>query len=268
MGSYPSSTAVMARRVEPASSLDFFPTPPWATRALCEHVLPHLFAPARPNLFDGDAIDPACGEGHMVLALRDYFRNVEASDIFDYGFGRVYDFLHPDFVWRPADWIIINPPFNLAPDFIWQALKLARVGVAMLVRTQFLEGQGRFKQLFSRRPPQIIAQFVERVPMHKGRWVINGKTATAYCWLVWAKEPQHDQLGRPPRFLWIPPCQAELTRHDDWLRFGGSMEPPEGTPLWTLGQELKKQGKLKPQTVKSDLAALDDVRRELEARLL
>ena len=33
------STAVMARRVEAPDSLDFFPTPPWATRALVEHVL-------------------------------------------------------------------------------------------------------------------------------------------------------------------------------------------------------------------------------------
>jgi hypothetical protein len=29
----------MAQRVEPASSLDDFPTPPWATRALIEYVL-------------------------------------------------------------------------------------------------------------------------------------------------------------------------------------------------------------------------------------
>ena len=28
------STAVMQRRIEPHDSLDFFPTPPWATRAL------------------------------------------------------------------------------------------------------------------------------------------------------------------------------------------------------------------------------------------
>ena len=28
------STAVMARRAEAPDSLDFFPTPPWATRAL------------------------------------------------------------------------------------------------------------------------------------------------------------------------------------------------------------------------------------------
>ena len=29
------SHAVMSQRSEPLGSLDFFPTPPWATRALC-----------------------------------------------------------------------------------------------------------------------------------------------------------------------------------------------------------------------------------------
>jgi hypothetical protein len=90
------STAVMARRVEPADSLDFFPTPPWATRALCEHVLPLLKIP-RGQLFR-NAKDPACGQGHMALALADYFYGVLSADIFDYGFGRVADFLHPDTV--------------------------------------------------------------------------------------------------------------------------------------------------------------------------
>jgi hypothetical protein len=33
------SYAVMAQRIEAQDSLDDFPTPPWATRALIEHVL-------------------------------------------------------------------------------------------------------------------------------------------------------------------------------------------------------------------------------------
>jgi hypothetical protein len=33
-------TAVMAQRREPPDALDYFPTPPWATRALFRHVLP------------------------------------------------------------------------------------------------------------------------------------------------------------------------------------------------------------------------------------
>ena len=36
------SHAVMAQRVEAANSLDNFPTPPWATRALIEHVIATL----------------------------------------------------------------------------------------------------------------------------------------------------------------------------------------------------------------------------------
>ena len=41
------------------------------------------------------------------------------------------------------DWIVMNPPFNQAGEFIDKALKLAGRGVAALVRTQFLEGQAR-----------------------------------------------------------------------------------------------------------------------------
>lgn len=216
----------MARRVEPADSLDYFPTPPWATRAACRHALPLVWP--WPDLFTGTAWDPACGEGHMALALADHFADVTASDIHPYGFGTVQDFLHPDMDAPSADWIISNPPFNLGAEFIATALKLARRGVAMLVRLAFLESEGRFTGLFARRPPQLIAQFVERVPMHKGRWVVNGKSATAYAWLVWRKHVPHD--FRLPGFAWIPPCRAALTRPDDWLRFSGCIDIPAAHP--------------------------------------
>ena len=70
------STAVMQRRAEPHDSLDFFPTPPWATRALCEHVLPGVWYSPRMVVWD-----PACGEGHMVRPLTEYFSEVLASDV-------------------------------------------------------------------------------------------------------------------------------------------------------------------------------------------
>ena len=117
-----------------------------------------------------------------------------------------------------------NPPFNCAVDFVERALQLAERGVAMLVRTQFLEGDGRYKRLFSRRPPQVVAQFVERVPMHRGRWVVDGSTATAYCWLVWLRTLPHD--WRHTRAIWIPPSRKALAKHDDWLRFAGCMDIP------------------------------------------
>lgn len=57
------SAAVLQQRHEPHDSLDFFPTPPWATRALMTHVLPSTgrFEPAQL------AWDPCCGEGEAGL---------------------------------------------------------------------------------------------------------------------------------------------------------------------------------------------------------
>lgn len=225
------STAVMARRHEPADSLDYFPTPPWATRALCEHVLPAV----DPEPFAGTALDPACGEGHMALALADYFaiEDIFASDLFDYGFGLVADFLHPDYEPRPS-WIITNPPFKHAEEFILKALKLARTGVAMLCRSQFQEGEGRYQRLFSRTPPAVIAQFCERVPMHQGRWVVNGSTASAYAWFVWTAEPTDCT-----RFVWIPKSARLLSHHDDWLRFRGCMDIPKSHAVHAWKERLE-----------------------------
>lgn len=249
---YPSSTAVMARRVEPADSLDFFPTPPWGTRALTHRVLPLLDLP--PALTSGSAWDPCCGQGHMALALAEHFSRAEASDIHDYGFGKVHDFLHPDFLWRPADWIVMNPPFNRASEFVDKALKLARTGVAMLVRLAFLESEGRYEDLFLPHRPQLVAQFVERVPMHKGRWVVNGKTATAYCWLVWKVHPSHDDRRVGTRFNWIAPCRAELSRHDDWLTYGGCWDLKKTHPAIRLQDDPDFELPPAPGTV-NDVAA-------------
>ncbi len=38
-----------------------------------------------------------------------------------------------------VDWVITNPPFRLAEDFVHRSLVVARQGVAVLVRTVFIE---------------------------------------------------------------------------------------------------------------------------------
>ena len=200
------STAVMASRIEAADSLDFFPTPPWATRALLEWL-------AAKGLYSrGTAWEPACGEGDMAKPLAEYFSRVIASDVHDYGFGAARDFLWPGHD-EPVDWVITNPPFRLAAEFIARAHEVATGGIAMLVRTAFLEGGERYETLFSKTPPSEILQFAERVPMFRGRLDERGSTATAYCWLVWR------YLKRPApstEFHWLAPCRARLTRPGDY----------------------------------------------------
>src|SRR5262249_878663 len=85
MGKQNTSHAVMAQRFEAKDSLDDFPTPPWATRALLEHVIPNK------DLARRSVWEPACGEGHMAKVLKESFGRVDASDIFPYGHDEVMD---------------------------------------------------------------------------------------------------------------------------------------------------------------------------------
>lgn len=206
-----------SRRFEPLTSLDDFPTPPWATRALTRMVL-------RQPL--GRVWEPACGRGHMARPLGER-GDVFASDVFDYrgdpaaapgwpGQAAVYDFLDRDAppvqVQDGVDWIITNPPFNRARDFIATAFwHRPRRGVAMFVRSAFLEGGERFRSIFEPHPPAVIAQFSERVPIFRGRLDQRGSTMTAYCWIVWRTG------GRgQTRFQWIPPSRSTLERDSDY----------------------------------------------------
>ena len=239
------SSAVMQRRHEPHDSLDYFPTPPWATRALCER----LMAVSPLHLLN--VWEPACGEGHMARPLAEYFDRVFASDVHDYSDAfpaqdDVCDFLcewdhpprfmpaPPEFTGAkdPADWIITNPPFRLAQEFIEIALRRARVGVAVFVRTAFLEGIERHRSLFSPRPPALVLQFVERVPLVKGRLDRDASTATSYCWIVWLKE------GAPgTAFDWVAPCRARLERGRDY-----PIAETEPAPLPLLRSGLNEGG--------------------------
>jgi hypothetical protein len=65
---------------------------------------------------------------------------------------------------------------------VLRALQIANRGVAILARTVFLESVGRYDGIFSRGPPTKFAQFVERVPMVKGRLDGKATTATGYAW--------------------------------------------------------------------------------------
>jgi len=201
--------AVMNQRIEPKDSLDSFPTPPWAVRALCEKIL--LMS---PNKKQWNCWEPAAGVGYMSRTLEEYFEKVYSSDIHDYGYCKVNDFLEPGNAGTKVDFIITNPPFRLAEEFIHQAHRHARRLVAMLVRTSFLESVGRYENIFKNNPPSEVAQFVERVPMVKGRLDPKATTATSYMWLIWDK--LHDIPSKQTELTWIPPCRKLYERNTDY----------------------------------------------------
>lgn len=198
--------AVMAQRHEAAESPDDFPTPPWATRALIEHVI------GKAGLETMSCLEPACGRGHMSRALEEYFGSVDSSDAHQYGYGQIRNFLSFPLKASSHDWVITNPPFRLAEEFVNRALGVARVGVAILARTVFLESLGRYEEIFQYSPPSKFAQFVERVPMVRGRLDRMVTTATGYAWFVWERQP-----ATTPRLMWVPPCRRKLERDADYV---------------------------------------------------
>jgi hypothetical protein len=222
------SSAVMQQRVEPHDSLDDFPTPPWATRALMEYVIkPQIGLVASSQLSRMTVREPCCNRGYMARPLAEYFGRVIATDIFDYGYEAhqtTQDYLWPDAL-VPAEFTITNPPFRLAEQIIARSFDTPIWrGTAVIVRNAFLEGVERYQELFSKTPPTTYAQFSERVIMTKGivrdpakeywdektRSMKRPSTATSYCWLVWLKD-----VPRQP-VVWIPPCRKALERSGDY----------------------------------------------------
>jgi len=231
------STAVRQQRFEAPDSLDDFPTPPWATRALCEKL-----QQAGEDLASQTVWEPCCNRGHMAQPLAEVFGRVHATDVADYGWDgqdAVCDFLIDWGLDDPeADWIFANPPFRLGLEFIQQGLRLARRGVAVFVRTAFVEGQERYDELFKDTPEAVFLPFVERVVLWKGvlldpdvpirRWkekeqafeIEKPTSATSYCWLVFRHD--HEGLGAVDR---IAPCRHRLTRPGDYPPLPAHLRP-------------------------------------------
>lgn len=219
--------AVMAGRDPGADSVDFFPTPPWGARAGAEVV--KRLDPAARSVWE-----PACGTGTMAHGLADHFEDVRTSDAYAYGGNVIHDFLgdDPPPFGRP-DWIMTNPPFDPAQAFVDRALTIARRGVAMLLRTGFLEGVGRHPLLFGPGGVTVVAPFSERLPMLRGRYDPETASAAFYAWFIWLRPEL-----RPRRFMarvgdrWapaivdIPPgTRQRLFRRSD-LRFAVRREWP------------------------------------------
>lgn len=145
---------------------DLYPTPPEVTVALMRF----LKLPAGTDIWE-----PARGQGDMVRALADCGMAVYGTDIRD-----GIDFLTTQ---QPgnapaADWIITNPPFSLADEFIRHAAEIGKP-FAMLLKAQYWHAAKR-AQLFREIPPSYVLPLTWRPDfLFKER---NGKRARARSW--------------------------------------------------------------------------------------
>lgn len=164
-----------AKRRADLDGPDFFPTPPWATRALVAN-----------EPFEGTVWECACGDGAMAREMEAAGLNVRATDLYARGHGEPgVDFLKAT---RHVDNIVTNPPYNVAEAFVAQGLKLSRKKLALLLRLAFLEGANRAETIFLKRPPSRVWVFSERITFYMKDAERGGSGTTAYAWFVWDKD--------------------------------------------------------------------------------
>lgn len=136
----------------------------------------------------------AAGEGHLSKRLTELGFSVYSTDLIKRNFelDNTVDFLQTKKMNFEYD-ILTNPPYKYAKEFVLHALDLVGYGhkVYMFLKLTFLEGKSRYKDLFSKYPPQKIYVFSERVLCAKNAdfegMKAGGGSAVAYAWFVWQK---------------------------------------------------------------------------------
>ncbi|HEY1935300.1 MAG TPA: hypothetical protein VGG99_25115 [Acetobacteraceae bacterium] len=175
------------RRFADLEGPDFFPTPGWATHALIGN-----------EPFDGRIWEPACGDGAMVRVLRDTGCLVDATDLFDRGYGQSgIDFLTSS---RIVENIVTNPPYNSAEGFVQAGLAQSTKKLALLLRLAFLEGANRQRTIFAKTPPTRVWVFSERITFYPAGAVQKGSGTTAYAWFVWDRQAKSGTT----ELKWVP----------------------------------------------------------------
>lgn len=137
-------------------------------------------------------LEPATGKAKAIesVLVAEGYKNVTGKDL-ETG----DDFLKSS---ESTDWVVTNAPFKLFTQFVIKSLKVAKKGVAILGKVDFLTGGARFEELYNiGYPPTIIYVFV-RKPFLDGSLREDGKYKTAidgYCWFVWdLRKPPQDPI--------------------------------------------------------------------------
>ena len=77
----------------------------------------------------GRVLEPCVGGGHIADVLKTVADRVDCTDLVDRGYDGtvVLDFLEQN-VSPVYDWVVTNPPYKLAQDFIEQSLRATKDG--------------------------------------------------------------------------------------------------------------------------------------------
>lgn len=176
---------------------DFYETPYSITR--------HLLA-REPFDHSQTTCEPACGNGAIVKVLKEqhftpvYYDIQMGSDFLDQPYHYAY--------------IITNPPFSLAYEFIQKAKEVADKKFAFLLPLSYLHGQKRSLNIYSNHTYGLKKVYVlTRYPMLGAPLREDGKYHTGmmvYGWYVFEKG-----YGDLPSIDWIDSNADVLNANDN-----------------------------------------------------
>lgn len=187
-------------------ALDYYSTPVEEV----ENILQVLNLPIENKTI----LEPCVGGGHMLQGILNYAKNIPckiiATDIQDRNCniidnrielktGKDYDVISDNYGQNltNVDYIIMNPPYGVIEPFVMKMIGINCKKIIMLGRLQFLEGEGRYKNILSKFPPSDIYVYVDRVACFKNGDVKQKMaSAQAYAWFVWdfEKENKNSEL--------------------------------------------------------------------------
>lgn len=175
---------------------DFYPTPEYATRELLRRV---------PQI-RGYILEPCVGDGAIARVVDGGDRVVYGSDVdpqMNCSFcgdatredfwASVKDVMFEDRI----DWVVTNPPFNVAAQIIPLAYKHADKGIAMLLRLSYLEPTEDRGRWLNEHPPSAL------IILPRISFTGDGKTDSVTCaWVVWEKgrRGQEIAIAENPKF--------------------------------------------------------------------
>lgn len=153
-----------------------------------------------------NCLEPCVGTGNIIVAM-DTLKTCPQwtyLDIINRGYP--YTLIQDYLTWNTNerfDFIITNPPYSLATEFIKKSISLlADNGTCcMFLKLQFLEGQKR-KQLFKKYPPKYIYVFRKRMATWKNGLEKNPDTGKkwsetiCFAWFVWVKDSKTEPIIR------------------------------------------------------------------------
>lgn len=162
---------------------DFYETPYSITR--------HLLS-IEPFDFSLTFCEPACGSGAIVKVLQEKVNRVTAYD------------LEKNFLTETEqyDYIVTNPPFSLAYEFVLKAKQIAKKKFALLLPLSYLHGKKRYDNIYLDRNYPLKKVYVfTRYPLLGEPLRDDGKYTTGmmvYAWFIFEKE-----YKGPPMIDWI-----------------------------------------------------------------